>query len=301
MPTLQEVEIVAEGFDFPEGPVAMSDGSVILVEIRSGHITRIDRDGTVDRIAHVGGGPNGAAIGPDGALYVCNNGGLSAADRIPGCIQRVDLATGAFDTVYTSCDGRPLGAPNDLVFDPTGGFYFTDHAQNGAIHHARTDGSSVRALVTRVPAPNGIGLSPDGRTLYWAETHTRQVQQRQVVAPGELAPSVGYSIRALVRHGVVDRDALLAGLPGGHELDSLAIDSSGAVCVGTLLESGISEIDPDGRWTLHTLPESLADGAVTNICFGGEDLTTAFLTCSMTGRLVRCTWHRPGLRLAFNA
>ncbi|MGD9702272.1 MAG: SMP-30/gluconolactonase/LRE family protein [Acidimicrobiia bacterium] len=301
MSELRAVEVVAERLAFPEGPVALADGSVIVVEMTGARVSQVSPDGTVRTVAEVGGGPNGAAIGPDGALYVCNNGGIDPATHIGGRIQRVDLGTGSVDTLYTACDERRLAAPNDLVFDDTGSFYFTDHHHDGAIYYAAHDGSSIRALAKHVPSPNGIGLSPDGRILYWAETHVRQVQRRRVSAPGEIVPSPGYNIRALVFSGHVDEFALLAGLPNNHELDSLAVDSSGAVCVGTLVDSGISEIAADGRWTLHTLPPSLADGAVTNICFGGDELRTAFVTCSMTGRLIRCTWHRPGHPLAFVA
>ena len=67
---------VATGLRFPEGPVAMPDGSVILVEIESQHLTRVKPGGAIERIAHLGGGPNGAAIGPDGRAYICNNGGF---------------------------------------------------------------------------------------------------------------------------------------------------------------------------------------------------------------------------------
>ncbi len=296
---LTEVEVVAEGLEFPEGPVAMSDGSVIVVEMTGGRLTRIDPDGSVETVAALGGGPNGAAVGPDGAIYVCNNGGIDAGEYTGGRIQRVDPTTGAFETIYAECDGVALQAPNDLVFDDTGHFYFTDFLHNGGIFHAAPDGSSIQRVVRRCPFPNGVGLSPDGKVLYWAETHTRQVQRRHISAPGEIVATPGYTIRALVFNGAVDEFALLAGLPGNHELDSLAIDSAGAVCVGTLVDAGVSEIAEDGTWTLHTLPESLRDGAVTNICFGGEDLTTAFITCSLTGRLVRATWHRPGLALAY--
>jgi gluconolactonase len=73
---MSAVEIVAEGLQFPEGPVWMQDGSVIVVEIAAGRITRVLPDGRTETIAAPGGGPNGAAIGPDGALYVCNNGGF---------------------------------------------------------------------------------------------------------------------------------------------------------------------------------------------------------------------------------
>jgi len=70
------IRILAEGLKFPEGPVAMPDGAIVLVEIERETISRVAADGTVDVLAQVGGGPNGLALGPDGALYVCNNGGF---------------------------------------------------------------------------------------------------------------------------------------------------------------------------------------------------------------------------------
>jgi gluconolactonase len=297
---LREVEVVAEGLAFPEGPVALADGSVIVVELMRGRVSRVGTDGAVSTVADVGGGPNGAAIGPDGALYVCNNGGIEPSTRTTGRIERVDLSSGRIDTLYTTCGDRELGSPNELVFDRTGNFYFTDHLHDGAIYYAAADGSTIRRVLSGLASPNGIGISPDGGVLYWAETHLRQVLRRRILSPGELEPSPGFNVRALVFGGTIDRFALVAGLPGNHELDSLAVDASGAVCVGTLVEAGISEITTDGSWTLHTLPASLADPIVTNICFGGDDLRTAFITCSATGRLIRCRWHRPGLPLAFN-
>ena len=65
---------ICEGLDFPEGPIAMADGTVILVEIRRQTLSRVHPDGRIDVIAQLGGGPNGAAVGPDGMIYVCNNG-----------------------------------------------------------------------------------------------------------------------------------------------------------------------------------------------------------------------------------
>jgi len=297
---LREVQIVGDGLAFPEGPVAMRDGSVLVAEIGGGTVARVEPDGTVERVAMVRGGPNGAAIGPDGALYVCNNGGFRTEMRIEPCIQRVDLATGESAVLYRDCDGVALGAPNDIVFDETGGFYFTDHINLGGLYYATPDGSAIRRIVGDRPHPNGVGLSPDGTVLYWAETPTRQVQRRRVVAPGEIAPA-DCDIRALFRPNGIDRYAVLAGLPGCHELDSLAIDSAGSVLVGTLVDSGVSEIRVDGSWTLHTLPEALADPMVTNVCFGGKDLTTLYITCSRSGRLLRATWHCPGAPLAFTA
>ena len=71
------MEIVTEGLRFPEGPIAMPDGSVILVEIEAQQLTRVLPDGTKEVVAKTGGGPNGAAMGPDGKIYVCNNGGCA--------------------------------------------------------------------------------------------------------------------------------------------------------------------------------------------------------------------------------
>ncbi len=72
------------------------------------------------------------------------------------------------------------------------------------------------------------------------------------------------------------------------------------MCVGTLLDSGVTVVNPeDGTYEKYTLPPGLEDPAITNICFGGADLRTAYITCSVTGRLLSCRWPRPGLRLAF--
>jgi gluconolactonase len=201
-------EIVATGLRFPEGPVPMPDGSVLLVEIARGTLTRVSTDGSLSVVAELGGGPYGLAIGPDGAAYVCNNGGFQWVEAGPllfpghaanaaacGSIQRVDLATGAVTTLYDGFEGEALKGPNDIVFDGHGGFWFTDHGQvrasgrdHGAIYYAKADGSHITRQRAEVMGPNGIGLSPDDRTLYVSETMTARVWAMDVVAPGELAP-----------------------------------------------------------------------------------------------------------------
>ena len=304
---IQDIQVLTEELAFPEGPVALPDGSVLVGEIRRGTLSRVEPGGKVTVEAEVGGGPNGVAVGPDGAVYICNNGGMTRESRIPACIQRVDLATGAMDTLYTECDGSPLLAPNDLVFDDTGGMWFTDagfanrsERKFGSVCYATPDGSSIRRVVSRLDQPNGIGLSPDGGILYWAQTGLRQVVQRRITSPGQLEPSPGLDIPSLVLRNEFDRSVLLVGLPGYQELDSLAVEAGGAVCVGTLVDGCVTVISPDGASVVQmTLPERLAEPLVTNICFGGADLMTAYLTLSKTGRLLSCRWPRPGLRLAY--
>lgn len=306
--TSPELTEIAGGLSFPEGPVALPDGSVVLVEMFGERITKVHPDGTKETVAEVPGGPNGLAIGPDGAYYLCNNGGtFTPVDlgsiMIPGAfdparyrggtVQRVGL-DGTVTTLYTECDGRPLRGPNDLVMDGHGGFYFTDHgivdargartADLSAIYYAACDGSSIREIAFPTHSPNGIGLSPDGRTLYYAETFTGRVFQRRIVGPGQLEGT-----------SELDPTQLLAGLPGLQYLDSLGVDAAGWVCVATLLNGGITSISPDGAQIEFV---ETGDPLTTNICFGGPDLTTAYLTLSGTGRLVAVHWPRRGLRLA---
>jgi gluconolactonase len=304
-PALREI---ASGLRFPEGPVAMPDGSIILVEIERRTLSRVTADGKVRPIANLGGGPNGAALGPNGKIYVTNNGGLKFVDRpgklfpiaqaddyTTGSIQVVDPETGKFDTLYEACDGRRLCGPNDLVFDDAGGFWFTDlgktrerDADRGAVYYAQADGSSITEAIFPLERPNGIGLSPDGRTLSVVETPTARCWAFALSAPGRIESANG-PYRG-------EKGRVVAGLGGYQMFDSLAVDAEGHVCVATLIRGAVSDIWPDGsRVDQYVLPDMM----VTNVCFGGPGLRTAFATLSMGGRLVSFDWPRPGLRLKY--
>ncbi len=301
----QNVREIASGLQFPEGPIAMADGSVILVEIKRGTLSRVAVDGAVDVVADCGGGPNGAAIGPDGKAWICNNGGFEWHERngltLPGdqpedytggSIQRVDLETGEVDTVYESVDGHRLCGPNDLVFDEQGGFWFTDHGKNrsrdrdrGGLYYALADGSEVREVVHPLLAPNGVGLSPSGDRLYVAETYEGRLYEWHLSGPGEIENYFGKEHRGTV----------LADPEGGPLFDSLAVDGGGNICVATIRNGGITVVSPAGKH--HHV--AFDDPLTTNICFGGVDRSTAFVTLSATGRLVAADWPMPGLELAF--
>lgn len=299
---------MASGLRFPEGPVAVADGSVLVVEIAAGRLTRVGPDGSKTTVAEPGGGPNGAAIGPDGKVYLCNNGGFrwhdipgvgpvpagQADDYSGGRIERVDLATGSIETLYTECRGHPLKGPNDLVFDAHGGFYFTDPGKyraremdRGAVYYAKADGSLIKPVAYPSIHPNGCGLSADGRTLYFAETESARLWAMDILAPGEVKREPWPSVNG----------ARFLGCPGGYQrLDSLAVDSAGNICVATLVNGGITVFSPDGKDVRH-IP--MPDPMTTNICFGGPDLRTAYVALSGSGRLVAFEWERPGLRLNY--
>lgn len=305
---MSELREVATGLRFPEGPIALPDGDVLLVEIARGTLSRVRPDGSVEVVAEPGGGPNGAAIGPDGACYVCNNGGFRWHERggllFPGYqdenysggrIERIDLETGEVSVLYNECGGLPLRGPNDIVFDKEGGFWFTDHGKTRkrdedrtGVFYAEADGSSITEAIFPVHAPNGIGLSADEKTLYVAETPTARLWSYEIRRPGEIVRGQGETAWQPGR--------LVAGMPDFRLFDSLALDSAGNICVGTIVRGGITVISPDGS---HDYVPTPSDALATNICFGGPDLKTAFITLSSTGTLVAMDWPRPGLPLNF--
>ena len=305
-----DMELVTDGLRFPEGPIAMNDGSVILTEIEGQTLTRVTPDGKKTTVAETGGGPNGAAIGPDGKIYVTNNGGSfqwlkqdvdGATLTIPGptppshkggSIQRVDIASGKVETVYDSCDGEPLNGPNDLVFDKQGGIWFTDHGcgtpdgrKFGALLYGLPDGSKIVRPRDHIISPNGVGLSPDETVAYVADTQLGRLWAFDIAAPGELAAGPGFAPGRVV-----------CNLPGYQLLDSLAVEAGGKVCVATIINGGITAFDEDGSTEHFPFPDLIT----TNICFGGADMMDAWVTCSSTGKLFKCRWPRPGLRLNFN-
>ena len=302
------MELIASGLQFPEGPIWLTDGRVLVVEIRRGTLAAVSPDGAIERVATTGGGPNGAAIGPDGKVYVCNNGGFEwhdvsglvipgaqPADYIGGRIQRVDLDTGTVEDLYTEVDGHPLRGPNDIVFDAHGGFYFTDHGKSRArevdksgVYYAASDGSSIREIAYGLNQANGIALSPDGDRLYVAETTTGRLWACEVQSPGVLGPSATPG-----GHGT-----LLHSFDGFQLLDSMAVDGAGNICVATLITGAVSVISPAGELLdQFTVPEP--DPLVTNVCFGGADHRTAFVTSSGRGLLYRMAWPYGGRRLQF--
>lgn len=303
-----ELTTITTGLHFPEGPIAMPDGSVILVEIERQTLTRVTPDGKQSIVAEVPGGPNGAALGPDGAIYVCNNGGFEfhhegngdmrpirqAYSYTGGSIDRVDIATGEVKTIYTHCGENKLCGPNDIVFDRQGGMYFTDLGKardrdwdRSGLYYATVDGDHIVEVAYPMITANGIGLSPDEKTLYAAETHPGRLWAFDLESPGKVnkrpfpSPNGG---------------RFVGNTTGFRNFDSLAVDAKGNICVATLMDGGITVLAPDGSSVDHV---DMPDIYTTNICFGGEGLKTAFITQSLAGTLVSCEWATPGLPLNF--
>jgi gluconolactonase len=306
-------DVLADGLGFPEGPAFVDDGSVLTVDVDGGRVVRI-KDGDVSVVSTPGGGPNGLALADPRTAVIANNGGFLWTEvngrRIPidhathtneppgfsgGRIEAIDVPTGKTEVRYDAYEGRPLRGPNDLVFDSVGGLWFTDHGKGrfqsvdrGALYYAPPGGGSLVQVAFPLLGPNGVGLSPDGSVVYVAETFTGRLWAWDLAEPGVVNRSGG---SIAVRHG----GRCVVATP--YSFDSLAVEADGRIAIGAIGD-GIVVVTPDGAEVdVHPVPDDIT----TNIAFGGPDMTTAAITLSRSGRLVECTWPRPGLRLNIGA
>jgi gluconolactonase len=285
--------ILCDGLLFPEGPSFDAAGNLYLAEIAAGCVTRVDPEGRKEVFARLGGGPNGTAFGPDGWLYVMNNGGLRFANGRPsgiapdnhgGRIDRV-ASDGHYETIYTECDGHRLQAPNDIAFDADGGFYFTDSQHGtrqsrpfGQIYYCRPDKGRIALAADGLQLPNGIAVGPNGDHVVAVETIPRLV--------------VRFPVR---RPGVLGDKQVVCTLPEGCLPDGIALDSDGnVVCAGLGLGVVIA-VSADGGEVRRV---KMACTDPTNLAFGGAGNRALFVTEGVLGRVVIIDWIAPGAPLA---
>ncbi len=264
--------VLAEGLDFPEGPVWLRTERVAFTQIRGQCVSLYDR-GTVSRIATTGGGANGATLGPDGALYVANNGGLSlghegrwlAPEPIPGRIQRVTLA-GEVRDVAVDLPGKAPNRPNDLCFGPDSLLYYTDPhnwedlANLGVGRVARTTLDGRVELIAEIAGfPNGIAFGPDDR-LYVAQSVTQTILVMDAKPGAVPAPHCS--------------------LPHGFP-DGFCFDAAGRLYAAGSLGDVLVVFEPDGR--VRETIEMGKGSEPTNCCLGDGRL---YVTLAGAGQLV---------------
>jgi len=278
-----------------EGPVWTGE-EILLTQIRQNRILRYDLKNNAFSVWREGTNrTNGLCFDQDGKLFGCCSGGRS--------IVRFD-ADGKNTVVADRLDGKKLSTPNDLAVDRKGRIWFTNPVNDGNWDKTEVEELDHRSVlradpqadgsytVTRVTfdttQPNGILVSRDQRTLYVAESGSARGIDRQLRA---------YPIKEDGSLGACDVLFSWADdARGVHRgIDGMCLDAEGNIIATAGWElSGAGPMlyvfSPKGR-VLETHP--VAANRPTNVCFGGPDMTTVFVT-STNGHVFKAQTDRVG-------
>lgn len=261
--------LIAEGYQFPEGPAVNREGVLFFTDVRGNKILRWDGTKTEVFLDNTNGA-NGLAFHKDGSLYACQGGGQA--------IIRVSPA-GVVTKVLDAVGGTPLNRPNDLVFDFNGNLYFTNPMprQGGQASVVRLKPDGIAEVVSTAAAyPNGIGISPDGKTLYVIDFSGNKILRHALTETGEVGPAEVH----------IQFDG------GGP--DGMAVAESGNLYVALNLASKIAVVSPTGQ-IIREYAFARGSG-VTNACFGGDDFKTLYVTLGLKGAVYALPVDEPGLK-----
>jgi len=241
--------IIADGFDFAEGPAANRLGELFFSDLQAGRIYRLDNKGQPSVFLNNSGGANGLFFDSSGNLITCQ-GDLG---RVVSISEQLDVTVLA-DTYQ----GRRFNKPNDLWIDSQGGIYFSDPAygtkpvQDGEhVYYIRADRTSITRVINDMVRPNGLIGGPDGRSLYVADHGAGKVYAYDIIAPGTLSEKRLFVSKAC---------------------DGMTIDRFGHVYITN--ESSVLVYNPEGQ----LIEQIIAGGQVTNVCFGGLAVSTLYIT-----------------------
>jgi gluconolactonase len=252
-----KLEKLADGFSFTEGPASDSKGNVFFTDQPNDRILEWSVDGKLATFMQPCGRANGLTFDRAGNLWACADE-TNALWRIAPDKQ-VTVAVKDYQ-------GKLLNGPNDVWVRPQGGLYFTDpfykrpYWNRGpteqdceGVYFLSKDEKDLKRVVSDLKRPNGIIGTPDGKTLYVADIDGKKTFRYEIQPDGSLT------------------DKKLFCEPGS---DGMTIDNKGNVY---LTGDGVLIFDPQGKQIDHVkVPESWT----ANVCFGGKDRQTLFITAS---------------------
>ncbi|MBH2018455.1 MAG: SMP-30/gluconolactonase/LRE family protein [Burkholderiales bacterium] len=264
------IELIREGFTGTEGPVALSDGSLIFTETTANRVTRIAPDGSTSTFVEGSNGANGLGFTANGDLYAVQVLKPRVGIIFPPPKARV---------LADNFEGAPFGRPNDLVVDSKGNVYFTDSGVNPpaagqpappvqatapakpAVYRISAKGE-LKRLLADIERPNGIQLSPDEKVLYVANTLGEHLLAYDIAPDGALGP----------RRNFAKLDGWQKTDTGNSSgADGLAVDEAGRVYVASNkgIEVFSSQGEALGSIALPKKPQNLA--------FAGEGKKTLYV------------------------
>ncbi len=269
LPPDAEVEQVATGFTFTEGPAWDGKGNLYFSDIPENVIKRVDEAGNVSVFLEPSGKSNGLMFDGKGDLLACRHWERDVARISPD---------GTVEVLADSCDGKKLNSPNDCIIAADGAIYFTDphYGLEGrpreqdveGVYRLTPDGTVTR-VIDDMTRPNGIFISPDGKTLYVADTEEKKVRAYTLQPDGSATDGRDFPA--------------MTGSPDGMTLDS----EGNIYCTGG---GGVWVFDPGGKHlgTIET-PETPA-----NCTFGGPENKTLYMTARTS--VYRVQLLKSGLR-----
>jgi gluconolactonase len=246
--------LLASGLGFPEGPVILGDGRIVLCDGNTGELLAYE-DGNISSYAGTGGSPWGTVLGSDGTIYVTQGGNVPGSGDLSAVsgIQRVS-PDGTVELLFSEVAGYQLYGPNDLAFGPDGRLYFTESGSeqdfrfdvraSGRLFAA--DGSGAGEMLLELPDvyPNGIAFDA-GQRLYWTESMAHRVRRLENGEP-----------------------VTFCQLSDDHVPDGMAFAADGRLFVATTISQGVTVISPEGQ----VLEEIRLGEHATNCAFDGPAL-----------------------------
>ncbi len=274
LPENAQVEKVAGGFKFTEGPAWHPNGFLLFTDIPNERVIKLDAEGNLSDFFTPSGRSNGLMCDQQGFVYVCQMG--------DGHVLKLNAQGELLGKLVDTFQGKIMNGPNDLALDGHGGLYFTDPYYGPekplpqpmmAVYYIDKAGKVTR-IIEELDRPNGITVSPDGKTLYVAEPNHREVYSYEILAPGKL------STGKMIFKGEAEQD--------GTGPDGMTHDVDGNLyCT----YNSLVVLNPEGE-VLGRIP---TPEKPSNCTFGDADNKTLYITARTS--LYKIRLNRPGLPL----
>ncbi len=252
-----KLELLSGEFKFTEGPSCDAKGNVFFTDQPNNRIMEWSADGKLTTFLQPAGRANGTFFSRNGDLLACADEKTELWSITPD---------GKHTVLAKEYDGKPLNGPNDVWERPDGGLYITDPfykrewwdynqrpQDSEQVYFLSADRKTLKRVTTDLVQPNGIIGAPDGKTLFVSDIRAGKTYAYDIQADGSLT---GKQLRCKLGS------------------DGMTLDDQGNLY---LTGKGVTVFDKTGQKIAHV---DVAEAWTANVCFGGKDKQTLFITAS---------------------